>query len=155
MGTIFLSKKEKHHIQNGYIARSWVHSTLCMMAKILLKNYKKKQLLIFGGKRTEYTGQTTVLSVYLVDLNNPLPTEWKLHQTITIDINNITTWEIDIDDLFIPKGYTVGFRSTTPSISTFKKDPANNDALNAHYYDNISDNTSTSIVLKALDFRIE
>ena len=154
-----------HYIleQKGETSHSeWIHSSFLGTQYFVydgensLEKLQEKTIThIFGGKRTEYTGQTTVLSVYLVDLNNPLPTEWKLHQTITIDINNITTWEIDIDDLFIPKGYTVGFRSTTPSISTFKKDPANNDALNAHYYDNISDNTSTSIVLKALDFRIE
>ena len=154
-----------HYIleQKGETSHSeWTHSSFLGTqyfvydGKNSLEKLQEKTIThIFGGKRINYTGQTTVLSVYLVDLNNPLPTEWKLHQTITIDINNITTWEIDIDDLFIPKGYTVGFRSTTPSISTFKKDQTNSDALDAHYYDNISDNTPTSIVLKALDFRIE
>ena len=154
-----------HYIleQKGETSHSeWIHSSFLGTQYFVydgensLEKLQEKTIThIFGGKRTNYTGQTTVLSIYLVDLNNPLPTEWELHQTITIDINNITTWEIDIDDLFIPKGYTVGFRSTTPSISTFKKDQTNSDALDAHYYDNISDNTPTSIVLKALDFRIE
>ena len=110
---------------------------------------------IFGGKRNNYTGTTTVLSIYLVDLNNQLPTNWSLHQTITIDISDIVTWEIDIDDLFIPEGYTIGFRSTSSSIVTFNKESTNSNCLDAHYYDNINDSTPTSISLKALDFRIE
>ena len=145
-------KQHSEWIQNSFLGTQY----FVYDGENSLKKLQERTIThIFGGKKTNYSGQTTDLSIYLVDLNNPLPTEWKLHQKITIDYNNITIWEIDIDDLFIPNGYTIGFRSSTSSIATFKKNSFNSDVLDAHYYDNINDNTPTSISLKALDFRIE
>lgn len=121
-----------------------------------LKYLQEKTITsVFVGISKTFSGSSMTFSLYLIDLNNPLPTSWTLHQTITRSVTNGETFEIDIDDLTIPKGYTVGFNATSSSVGTFSNDSVGSIALDAHYYNTVSAITSTKISLRAVDFKVK
>ena len=110
---------------------------------------------VFVGISKTFSGSSMTFSLYLIDLNNPLPTSWTLHQTFTRSVTKGETFEIDIDDLTIPEGYTVGFNATSSSVGTFTNDSVGSIALDAHYYNTVSATTSTKISLRAVDFKVK
>ena len=141
---------------------SWELSSLLGAQYFVLDGAKSIELLqgktiteIFIGVNKTFQGTSMTLNLYLVDLDNPLPSAWTLHQTITRQVVASEKWSQAIDELTIPEGYTIGYNATSSTIGTFTKESVGSIALDAHYYDKASATTSSSISLRAIDFKVK
>lgn len=121
-----------------------------------IEAFKKKTIIsVFGGSKDAKANTTLKFNLYLVDLNNPLPINWELKESISVVTNQKGLFEIDINDLYVPDGYTIGFSTTSGNICTFNRIVANYNGFVAHYYNNVNSTTSTQINLFALDFKVK
>ena len=140
----------------------WELTSLLGAQYFILDGAKSIELLqgktiteIFGGVSKTFQGTTMTLNLYLVNLSNPLPSAWTLHQKITRQVVASEKWSQAIDELTIPEGYTLGFNATSSTIGTFTKSSVGSIGLDGHYYNNSSATTSTAISLQALDFKVK
>ena len=140
----------------------WELTSLLGAQYFILDGAKSIELLqgktiteIFGGVSKTFQGTTMTLNLYLVNLSNPLPSAWTLHQKITRQVVASEKWSQAIDELTIPDGYTIGYNATSSTIGTFTKGSVGSIGLDGHYYNNSSATTSTAISLQALDFKVK
>lgn len=140
----------------------WELTSLLGAQYFILDGAKSIELLqgktiteIFGGVSKTFQGTTMTLNLYLVNLSNPLPSAWILHQKITRRVVASEKWSQAIDELTIPEGYTIGYNATSSTIGTFTKSSVGSIGLDGHYYNNSSATTSTAISLQALDFKVK